>query len=481
MLFVLRSISFILVHLPEQVCHFIASLLGELVFWGIPRRRRSVLSNLAHAFPEKPHRWRVSMARRSCRRMVETGLLSVVYPRLDTERLRTMARTTEELHREVHELLAAGKPTVMVTAHMGAWELCTAMPAIHPHPTPRLAAIYRPLRNRELDDWLRTSRERFGFRMLSRKAGFAEGMNVLRDRGVLGILFDQNARDSGTLSLFFDRVCSTTPLPGLMVEKFDARIAIFFARRRSFWRYDLEMVVPKDQPREANAVTSWLNQWLEETLKADEELSSTWLWAHNRWKTQDVPARRFKLQHRRSILPPDLKLQRRTRYFIRMPDVIDHALRAVPFMRTLRSSRPDAELTVIVKEALAPTMEEAGVFERIIALPPNRLVRWFVSWRLRRRFPDCWIALNSNFSGDFEALLSGCPQRLGIVRSRQWRFLLTHRWKAPKELEESATRITEIWEAFFRAHGLQGEVDDNPAQIRSDAGDTQAYIRGKRY
>ena len=59
-----------------------------------PRRRRLILSNLHHAFPEKSAAWHRAIGRESCRRMIETGLLSLATPYLSAERLREIVAGT---------------------------------------------------------------------------------------------------------------------------------------------------------------------------------------------------------------------------------------------------------------------------------------------------------------------------------------------------------------------------------------------------
>jgi lauroyl/myristoyl acyltransferase len=79
----------------------IAAGLGDLIFFAFPRRRRLILSNLHHAFPEKSPAWHRSIGRQSCRRMIETGLLSLATPFLSETRLRTIISAAPGL-REVY-------------------------------------------------------------------------------------------------------------------------------------------------------------------------------------------------------------------------------------------------------------------------------------------------------------------------------------------------------------------------------------------
>ena len=66
------------------------------------------------------------------------------------------------------------------------------MALVVPGEFPEFGSIFRPLDNPSADEFVKRSRERFGMRLLSRKEGFAEALKILRRRGLIGVLFDQN-------------------------------------------------------------------------------------------------------------------------------------------------------------------------------------------------------------------------------------------------------------------------------------------------
>jgi len=76
-------------------------------------------------------------------------------------------------------------------------------------------------------------------RLLSRREGFAEALAILRRKGCVGVLFDQNAGTRGPHPPH-GRVCSSTELPGLLAAKFGAELRTFYPRRTAFWRVTFE-------------------------------------------------------------------------------------------------------------------------------------------------------------------------------------------------------------------------------------------------
>src|SRR5579862_2461374 len=117
-------------------------------------------------------------------------------------------------------------------------------------------------------------------RFLSRRDGFAEALKILRRRGCIGVLFDQNAGGQGALTTLFGRVCSTTELPGLLATRLGAELRTFYPRRTGFWRVEFESD-PVAHDGTTEGATIALNRWLEAAL-AEEDLGASWLWAHDR-------------------------------------------------------------------------------------------------------------------------------------------------------------------------------------------------------
>lgn len=465
MLFLLKVIGWLIAHTPEGGLRVIAATLGDLMYFTLPRRRRVIDSNLHHAFPSRPEAWRQSIGRESCRRMVETGLLSLAIPFLAEERLRAIVTLDASLSEVFSTHQRDPAATLICSPHIAYWEAQPAMPLRVSAPFPEFGIIYRPLDHPAADALVKSSRERFGMRLLSRKEGFAEALKILRRKGFVGVLFDQNAGLQGALTLLFDRVCSTTELPGLMAEKFSARVYGIHPRRRGFWRVEIHARLIQHDGR-GESVTLALNRWLEDSLRSDDDLCASWLWAHDRWRNQDIPAQRFRLEAKRNLLAADLAargggdLPRRTRIWIRLPNWLGDVVMALPLIRALRASRPDAEITLVGKALYLPWLENLGVADRCEPLPSRGLGYFAHFRRLRREHIDVWLLFTNSLRGDLEAWCAGARQRFGLVRPGKPRPLLSHR----HDLAASGPEVHQLrqWTAFCAAFGLQTDLDLQP-------------------
>jgi heptosyltransferase II len=463
-IFFLRLFGTFLAHLPKPALQALVAFSGEAIFLLGRRRRRTLLANLRHAFPERDHRWVVSTGRESVRQMVEFGLLAVALPCFSEQRLRQIFSLSPESHQFLRERAAAGSPAVILAPHLGPQEGLTLLPLLFPE-MPPCGGIYRPLNNEAVDTWIRESRERFGVTLFSRKRGLQNAIRLLRANQWLGLLFDQNSSKQGALITFLDRVASVTELPGILASRHDAAIILLYTARRGFWQVELR-AGPGPVRCGRNEINFAIHLWLEELLRNNEELLPSWLWAHNRWRHQRVP--QLCLRRRKNLIAAQNAflgrdaVPRREPFFIRLPDAREEVLLLLPLLRSIRCSRPDAALTVIGKAKLLPLVRDEGLCEKAVALPEGGPGYFFRFWRLRREFPSAYFLFTDSLRGDFEAWLTGAPHRFGIEQPGKRRLLVNRPWRLPADLAQAAGDTSAIWEGFLRAQGL-----DDPAGIDS--------------
>ena len=219
----------------------------------------------------------------------------------------------------------------------------------------------------------------------------------------------------------------------------------------------------------AAGATLSLNRWFEAAM-SDEGLCASWLWAHDRWRNQDVPSRRLRLEAKRNLLEADLRdrglrqLPRNTRFWIRMPNWLGDVVMALPLVRALRASRPDAEITLLARPAFVPLLEAlwrgrpGPLAARAGARATSR-----TSPALRACYPDTWILLTNSAARRPRGAgrgaapsASGSSGPAGAARSSPTRTAL------PAGFDESRHHQVELWENFLRHFGLDARPDFSP-------------------
>lgn len=379
------------------------------------------------------------------------------------ERLVTVSTT----HR-AQFIEASKNRAVMVVAHTTLMEALVFLPTLVPE-TPTTGVFFRPIDNPAIDEWIKSTRERWGSRLLARTSDLPKLMQIVRENGWAALLFDQNTGNLGTLTTFFDRVCSATELPGLIAKKFKAQPYAVYPRRTGFWRASLE-VHKLSCDTEVDAVVIAAQKWLEKTLTESDDCCASWLWPHNRWKFLSAPAQRLYLGHKKNSLPANDPIPRRFRLWIRCPDTLDELLACLPGIRAIRQSRADAEITLLASAVLIEWLQHLAnlnpaltFFDKLVRVPTRISSSTYAFYAaLADRFPDTWLDFNQNPFSAKLARKAKVPQRFGLARHGNSRPGYTHLWTIPEKFNWPGTHPTEMYDAYLRNFGLQASPDYTP-------------------
>ena len=411
-------------------------------------------------FPDKSEQWRRNLARINCCRWVETVWLFLTGSVWDKEKIRQHFSISPALSDWVATFGRTEKSAVVLVPHLNLMETMTWIPAFLEH-FPDTGVVYRPFRSKWFENWIRTTRERFGLQLISRKRGVMPLERILKNNGIIGILFDQSAGEPGCLTTFFGRLASCTDLPGRLVEKYDSEVVAIYLKRTGFLRGELCMEEIPCQ-RETLGVTLEANRWLETHLQKDPAFYENWLWMHRRWKIQHWPLRRFNIFQKRNLLSETCayfnwpQLPRKTEVWVRMPDDLTDEIAVLPLLSVLRKARPDFRVHLLCPKTFAPWLQRHASVDLIHTLPCGSGWGYFKHFfAIRKSYPEVWINFADSFKSDLEAYLSGTKQRFGMRRHR-WRFLLNHVFKIDTSLPES---LTVSGYKFLQAFGLREPLE----------------------
>ncbi|MCF8066989.1 MAG: lysophospholipid acyltransferase family protein [Desulfobacterales bacterium] len=192
--------------------------------------------------------------------------------------------------RGLSNLLSASdkqKGVLVLAGHLGNWELVPAFIAMKT----RLQAgiVYRPLDFKPLDEFFKYLRGRYGANMIPAKRAMRKIFSGLKNRGIVGILLDQNVDwYDGCFVDFFGRSAFTNKWFATIALKTGAPvIPVMLVRTGSGFMVEFGKEIPLiktgDQTKDIEKNTAYYNHVLETFIRRYPE---QWLWAHRRWKTK---------------------------------------------------------------------------------------------------------------------------------------------------------------------------------------------------
>ena len=247
-------------------------------------RKRIAVENIRHAYPELSEKEAEKLAVRVFQhfgRAVVEGAVAHRLLRPSTYRQHVQIRHEERLR----QVLAAGKGGIMVTAHLGIWEVVGLLQHLKGLP---MHNVYRPAKNPLVDRMVRRRRMAIGQVMVDREGALAILLRVLRRNGYIGLLIDQHAKRDGVWVPFFGRLASTTPAPALLALRTGAPILTGYARRLP-GTYQFEVFIDEpiyanptgDRAADIERITRELSLRIEGYVR---QFPEQWLWLHRRWR-----------------------------------------------------------------------------------------------------------------------------------------------------------------------------------------------------
>lgn len=272
--------------LPRRAARSIGASIGWLAFHLVSRLRRVGFKNLELAFPEWVDRQRHETLRLLYRNL---GWLLAEFcqmPKYTRENSRTFLRY-DGLERYLNAR-ARGKGVLIVTGHLGAWELSSFYHSLMGYP---MGMVIRRLDHPLVDAFVNRIRCLHGNRVLH-KDDFARGLLQAMHRGeTVGILMDTNMTPpQGVFVPFFGvQACTASGLARVAQHSQAAVLPGFMlweaAERRYVLRFgpELELVQSGDAQSDAVANTALFTTTIERFVRRYPE---QWLWVHRRWKTR---------------------------------------------------------------------------------------------------------------------------------------------------------------------------------------------------
>ena len=259
---------------------------GDLLYRLDGKHRERALRNLEKALPDLSPAERERIAHESFRSIALTAVEVVYMPRV-------LTRSTFHDHVEIRiapaarEALEARQGVIIVTAHLGNWELSGLAMGLIGFPC---STVARPLDNPFLDRYVLSTRERGGQEIIIKKGALREMLRVVRKRRNLAVVSDQNAGRHGVFVDFFGRPASATPAPATVSLRQGVPVLPGWQRRsgpglKHVITIEAPLAPPDTGDRERDVLE--MTQAMADRIEAwIREEPGQWLWAHRRWRAK---------------------------------------------------------------------------------------------------------------------------------------------------------------------------------------------------
>lgn len=281
-----QAVARTLGRLPRKLSRLLVRVLTLCTYLFLTRLRHVGERNLAMALPQLPKAERKRILRQVFRNLGWQLVEFCRMPRYTEKNTQGWIRTEGLEHYLAAE--ARGKGVLVLTGHLGAWELSSFYHSLMGHP---MGMVIRRLDNRLLDEYVNNIRCLHGNRVLH-KSDFARGLLTAMHAGqTVGILMDTNMTPpQGLFARFFGiEACTASGLARVALKTGAAVLPGFLLwepeERQYVLHFGPEMTFARtgDSTADILAATQQCNGVLESWIR---RYPGQWLWIHRRWKTR---------------------------------------------------------------------------------------------------------------------------------------------------------------------------------------------------
>lgn len=270
--------------IPPEIGSRTGAAMGRLFYRFSSRYRRIATCNLHNAYPEKTE----AEIKKTAKAVFE-NIGKILY-----EVCWSTCMKNDELCRHVtihgmqyvRRAYEKGKGVLVLTAHVGNWEMLSVVGELIGYPT---SIVYRPLDAKPLERFTVKMRTRFGTALIPKKKAFRKIMKRLDRKEMVALLMDQNvAIREGVFAPFFNIPACTNKGLALLALKTGAPVVPIFVLRmekgyKGLILPEIPLLRTGDKIKDIEFNTTAYNQVIEDVVRQYPE---QWFWVHRRWNTR---------------------------------------------------------------------------------------------------------------------------------------------------------------------------------------------------
>ena len=272
--------------LPRPMARSLAAGVARILYALSPKLRKTAEVNLRIAFPD----WTETQRNAAIRKMVRNlGWMAAEFARFPKYSKETIKEIVVlDRHENFLEGQRRGRGVLILTGHIGAWELSSFVHALYGYPLHYMA---RPLDNQRIDALVNSYRCASGNNPIFKNESARVMLKILKESGTIGILADQNTMPEEAVFVdFFGVPASTTTGVARVALHTDAAVVPGYVvwdesirKYRLMFEPAVELIRTGDTERDVRENTQRFTKVIEDIIRKFPE---QWVWMHGRWSAR---------------------------------------------------------------------------------------------------------------------------------------------------------------------------------------------------
>ena len=187
--------------------------------------------------------------------------------------------------KDLNDFYDQGKSVMLMLSHYSGYEWCISLPYYLNHD---VAAVYSPLKNKHVNNFIVKSREKHGVSLFSRYSAFREIFKKEKQGKptLYGLVADQSPQLSSKnvfWTMFLDQMVPVFTGPETIAKKYKMPVVYGEMKRveRGSYIINFKLISLDASKEKEHVITKKYLRLIEEQIKQDPSL---YLWTHNRFK-----------------------------------------------------------------------------------------------------------------------------------------------------------------------------------------------------
>lgn len=271
--------------IPHKMGVVIGGITGRLAYYLLARHKKKTIENLRFAFKGEMDEKEIGRIAAACFENLGRSLFELLCIRWrGLKNIQTSI--TVEGGGHLNEALDLGKGLILITAHIGNWELLGMFLAQKGY---KVSVIAAPSKNRGLGEMANAYRTRFNIETIIRgdRSSARKIIKSLRENGMLGVLLDQDIESDGVYVDFFGKKAYTPTGITSLALRFDIPTLMIFMVREERYRHRAVVIKPEGLRRSGDTKSDILHNTAVFTGIIESfirKYPGQWVWMHDRWR-----------------------------------------------------------------------------------------------------------------------------------------------------------------------------------------------------